>query len=112
VYLGRALQILNDDNSAIVHYRQAVQIDPNSYEAQMALGSIYEKQLQPKNAILFYQRASQIRPNEIEPLRGLARNYLVAGMKPEAERVISELRKREQVSGQNRVIGSSGDRVK
>jgi len=114
VYLGRALQMLNDDGAAIDRYRQALQMNPHLYEAQMALGSIYEKHREPKNAILFYQKAKEIRPNEMEPLRGLARAYLMAGMKPEADRAIAVIRQREQVTGEekDRDIGSSGNQVK
>src|SRR5215472_10290235 len=43
VYLGRALQALNEDHKAIDHYRQAVKINPDLYEAQLALANIYEK---------------------------------------------------------------------
>ena len=96
VYLGRALQALNEDNQAIAHYRQAIAIDPNLYEGQMALGSIYEKHGQAKDAILFYRRAAQIEPRELEPLRGLARSYLAAGMKTQADEVIAVIQKREQ----------------
>ncbi len=95
VLLGRALQQLNQDNEAITHYRQAIQIDPNLYDAQIALASIYEKHNEPKNAILFYQKAAEIHPNDVEPLRGLARSYLQAGMKQQADQTIAEIRKRE-----------------
>ena len=112
VYLGRAMQMLNDDRGAIDRYRRALEINPNLYEAQMALGSIYEKHHKPKDAILFYEKAKEIRPNEIEPLRGLARAYLMAAMKPEADRTIAEIRKREQGLGdeKNRQAGP-GDRM-
>ena len=95
VLLGRALQQLNQDRDAIGRYRQAIQMDPNLYDAQIALASIYEKHNEPKNAILFYKKAAEIHPNEIEPLRGLARSYLQAGMKQQADQTISEIRKRE-----------------
>jgi predicted Zn-dependent protease len=95
VLLGRALQQLNQDNEAIAHYRQAIQMDPNLYDAQIALASIFEKHNEPKNAIVFYKKAAEIHPNEIEPLRGLARSYLQAGMKQQADQTIAEIRKRE-----------------
>ena len=95
VLLGRSLQQLNQDNEAIAHYRQAVQIKPNLYDAQIALASIYEKHNEPKDAILFYKKAAEIHPNDIEPLRGLARSYLQAGMKQQADQTIAEIRKRE-----------------
>lgn len=96
VYLGRALQALDQDNEATEHYRQALRIDPDLYEAQMALGSIYEKHRQPQEAILFYRRAAQIQPGQLEPLRALARTYLASGMKEQAEQTIAEIQKREQ----------------
>jgi rhomboid protease GluP len=95
VLLGRALQQLNQDNEAMARYRQAIQLESNLYDAQIALASIYEKHNEPKNAILFYKKAAQIHPNDIEPLRGLARSYLQAGMKQQADQTIAEIRKRE-----------------
>jgi Flp pilus assembly protein TadD len=44
---------------------------------------------------LFYKKAAEIHPNEIEPLRGLARSYLQAGMKQQADQTIAEIRKRQ-----------------
>ena len=95
VLLGRALQQLNQDNEAMAYYRRAVQIDPNLYDAQIAIATIYEKHDEPKNAILFYKKAAESHPNDIEPLRGLARSYLQAGMKQQADQTITEIRKRE-----------------
>ncbi|HVH89502.1 MAG TPA: rhomboid family intramembrane serine protease [Terriglobales bacterium] len=109
VYLGRALQELNNDGEAIAHYRQAIEINPDFYEAQMALGSIYEKHHQPKEAILFYQRASQLRPNDVAPLRALVRTYLLAGMSLQADRTNAEIQKREQVTGE-RLPGTAKSR--
>jgi membrane associated rhomboid family serine protease/Flp pilus assembly protein TadD len=96
VYLGQAFEALNDDQNAVAHYREALKINPNLYQAQMAMGSIYEKYRKPQDAILFYARAAQIRPRELEPLRALARVYLAAGMKPQADQLLAEIQKREQ----------------
>jgi membrane associated rhomboid family serine protease/Tfp pilus assembly protein PilF len=95
VYLGRALQDLNQDDDAIAHYRQALQMDPQLYEAEMSLAGIYEKRNQPEQAILFYQKAAQLKPQELNPLRGLARSYLAGGMKKKADETLAEIRKRQ-----------------
>jgi len=96
VYLGRALQELNQDDDAVAHYRQALEIDPQLYEAEMALAGIYEKRNQPEQAILFYQKAAQLKPQELNPLRGLARSYLASGMKKKADETLVEIRKRQR----------------
>jgi membrane associated rhomboid family serine protease/Flp pilus assembly protein TadD len=101
VYLGRALQALDQDNDAITQYRAAIQINPNLYEAEMALGSIYEKHKKPQDAILFYGRAAQLQPAQLEPLRGLARAYRAAGMKTQADQAAAEIEKREQGAGKS-----------
>lgn len=98
LYLGRALQTLNQDNEAAAHYRQALQLSPDFYDAELALAGLYEKHNQPKDAILFYNKAAQSHPNQIEPLEGLARTYLAIGMKQDADKVIAEIRKK-QVTG-------------
>jgi membrane associated rhomboid family serine protease/Tfp pilus assembly protein PilF len=98
-YLGTALQTLNQDDDAISHYHKALQIDPQMYEAQMALARVFEKHDHPKNAIELYQKAAQIRPGEIEPLRGLARCYLAAGMRAQADRAVAEIQRRVQGTG-------------
>jgi Flp pilus assembly protein TadD len=99
VYLGRALQALDQDDEAIKQYRVAIQINPELYEAQMALGSIYEKHGELQQAILFYRRSAQLQPGRLEPLRNLTRAYLAAGMKAQADETIAEIQKREQAAG-------------
>jgi tetratricopeptide (TPR) repeat protein len=96
VYLGRALQALNQDDEAVAHYLQALRIAPKMYEAELGLGSIYEKHRQWQQALLLYKQAGQVRPNDIDPLRGMARIYLAAGLKPQADQTIAEIRRREE----------------
>jgi membrane associated rhomboid family serine protease/Flp pilus assembly protein TadD len=98
-YLGTALQTLNADDQAIAHYRKALQIDPQMYEANMALAWVFEKQDRPQDAIALYQKATQIRPSEVEPLRGLARCYRAAGMTVQADQTLAEIQKRVQATG-------------
>jgi membrane associated rhomboid family serine protease/Flp pilus assembly protein TadD len=99
VYLGTALESLNQDKDAISHYRKALQIDPGMYEARMALAGMFEKNDHPKDAIVLYKEAAQIRPGDIEPLRGLARCYLAAGMGVQANETIAEIQRRVQGTG-------------
>lgn len=99
VYLGRALQALNQDDEATAHYRIALQIDPNLFDAQLGLASMFEKRHQLKDALLLYQRAVQTHPDSLEALRGLARAYLAAGMTQQADQTIAQIRTREQVTG-------------
>jgi rhomboid protease GluP len=107
VYLGRALQALDQDDEAIKHYRVAIQINPELYEAQMALGSIYEKHGELQQAILFYRRGAQLRPARLEPLRNLTRTYLAAGMKAQADQTIAEIQTREQAAGTRASTGAN-----
>ena len=92
MYLGRALQTENEDREAIEHYRKAVEINPNLYEAQLALAGIYEKNNQLQDALLFYLKAAQLRPQELDTLRGLARVYLALGFKKQADQTIEQIR--------------------
>ena len=98
VYLGRALQELNQDSEAIAHYRLALQIDPNLFDAQLGLASIYEKSHKLPDALLLYQKAAQTHPDSLEALRGLARAYLAAGLTQQANQTIAQIRNREQVT--------------
>lgn len=108
VYLGRALQALNQDDAAIAHYRKALQINPNLYEGELALASLYEKHDQPKNAIVLYQKALQISPDNLEALRGLARAYLSAGMSKQAGETIAQIQKVEGTGDKTEVTGNRG----
>jgi Flp pilus assembly protein TadD len=107
VYLGRALQALDQDDEAIKHYRVAIQINPDLYEGQMALGSIYEKHGELQQAILFYRRGAQLQPGRLEPLRNLTRIYLAAGMKMQANQTIAEIQRREQAAGNRESTGAN-----
>jgi tetratricopeptide (TPR) repeat protein len=98
-YLGTAFQTLNEDDQAIAHYYKALQIDPEMYEANMALARVLEKQNRPRDAIVLYQKATQIRPSDVEPLRGLARCYRLAGMGVQADQTIAEIQRRLQETG-------------
>ena len=69
-----------------------MEIEPELYEAQLALGSVYEKNTQPRDALLFYQAAAKLRPQELDPLRGLARTYLAMGSKTEANQILEQIR--------------------
>ena len=84
---------------AAAAYRKALQIDPQMYEANMALAWVFEKQDRPQDAIALYQKATQIRPSEVEPLRGLARCYRAAGMTVQADQTLAEIQKRVQATG-------------
>jgi membrane associated rhomboid family serine protease/Tfp pilus assembly protein PilF len=95
VYLGRALQALNEDNDAITHYRRALTINPNLYEGAMALASLYEKHNQAKDAIVLYQKALQVNPGNLDALHGLAGAYLAAGMSKQASETIAQIQKTE-----------------
>jgi rhomboid protease GluP len=107
VYLGRALQALDQDDEAIKHYRTAILINPDLYEAQMALGSIYEKHGELQQAILFYRRGAQLQPGRLEPLQNMTRTYLAAGMKTQADQTIAEIQKREQAAGKRGPTGTN-----
>ncbi|HET9743886.1 MAG TPA: rhomboid family intramembrane serine protease [Terriglobales bacterium] len=91
VYLGQALEQLKQDDQAIAQYRKAVEMDPKLYQAQMALGEIYEKHNDPRHAIWFYDTAAQLHPNEADPLLGLARNYKALGLNQQEQQVIAKI---------------------
>jgi thioredoxin-like negative regulator of GroEL len=65
----------------------------------MALAGMFEKKDHPNDAIVLYKEAAQTRPGEIDPLRGLARCYLAAGMRVQADQTLAEIQKRVQATG-------------
>jgi len=108
VYLGRALQALNEDNAAVAHYRKALQIDPNLFDGAFALGGLYEKHDKPKEAIVLYQKALQVSPGNLDALHGLARAYLAAGMAKQADETIAQIQKAEATGDKGQGTGNRG----
>jgi membrane associated rhomboid family serine protease/Flp pilus assembly protein TadD len=73
VLLGQALRDLNDTGGAVTQYRQAISLDPQSYDADYGLAELYEAAHNPAQALALYQAASKLQPNDPNPLRGMVR---------------------------------------
>lgn len=74
--LGAAHQLNGDLPRAILAYRRAAQISPNSIEAVLRMAYAYEVSGQPKEAIAAYRQALAMNPNTPIAMNNLA--YLLA----------------------------------
>lgn len=96
VYLGQAFRQLDQDNAAIAEYRRAMEIDPQLYQAQVALAQLYEEHNKLPEAALLYEAAAKLRPADPGPLRALARTLAAAGRSKQAEDVQARLQQLEK----------------
>jgi len=61
--LGNALTVLGRTDEALVHYKQAIELQPDSAEANNNLGSEFVKQGKLDVAMTYLQRALQLKPD-------------------------------------------------
>ena len=90
-YLERGDQYVHDQNfeKAGVEYRNALQIDPKSIKARMALGRVAEKLDNLRDAVGQYQAVVELEPGNNEARGLLARLYLMAGYEDAAAKLIT-----------------------
>jgi tetratricopeptide (TPR) repeat protein len=90
-YLQRGEQYLHDRNydKAGVEFRNALQIDPRSIKARMALGHVAEKLDNPREAAGQYQAVVEQDPTNNEARGLLARLYLMGGLEDAAAKLIA-----------------------
>ena len=62
--LGAAYRKLGDDEKARTSYDQALQLNPNQYNAYLGLGELLEKQSRLDDAISNYSKAVELRPTD------------------------------------------------
>lgn len=81
--LGAAYRTLGEDEKARASYDQALQLNPNQYNAYLGLGQLLEKQNQLDGAINNYSRSVELRPTDVGFLL-LGHALESAGRRPEA----------------------------
>ncbi len=74
--IGIALEHQGRLDEAAKHYRIAVELKPDFFEAYANLGNIYYRQRKLKDAAKFYQRALQINDSYAPALNNLAMIYI------------------------------------
>jgi superkiller protein 3 len=62
--LGAAYRKLGEDEKARTSYDQALQLNPNQYNAYLGLGELLEKQSRLDDAISNYSKAVGLRPTD------------------------------------------------
>jgi tetratricopeptide (TPR) repeat protein len=62
--LGAAYRKLGEDEKARTSYDQALQLNPNQYNAYLGLGELLEKQSRLDDAISNYSKAVELRPTD------------------------------------------------
>ncbi len=85
VIAGQCLEILLADSDAYQAYRQAVNLDPQSSEANLALGKLLLAHGDPARALPALQTAIELRPNEASWRVILAQAYLSIQQESQAE---------------------------
>ena len=62
--LGAAYRKLGEDEKARTSYDQALQLNPDQYNAYLGLGELLEKQSRMEDAISNYSKAVELRPTD------------------------------------------------
>ena len=62
--LGTAYRSLGEDEKARTSYDQALQLNPNQYNAYLGRGELLEKQSRMEDAISNYSKAVELRPTD------------------------------------------------
>jgi len=88
------------------NFKKAVQLDPKSVPALLALGDFYLQQHRWSDAEQQYRRAIELEPKNRPPRTALARLYLAQGQKAKAEQVVVEAKKALPSDSENyRMLG-------
>jgi tetratricopeptide (TPR) repeat protein len=82
--LGIALNEQGDADSAIAHYRRAVELRPSYAEAHYNLGRLLAQKGQFDEAVVHYQKALEINPTDAEAHNNLGATLFVNGRLDEA----------------------------
>jgi tetratricopeptide (TPR) repeat protein len=83
---ARAFLVWNRSARAFEEITEALEVDPNNYEALVALGDAHRLRLNRSESESAYAHATRAEPRRIEAIRGLGLLYLAARDLPLAER--------------------------
>jgi tetratricopeptide (TPR) repeat protein len=91
---GRALLGAGDREKAMRAFRTALEQDPDNFEANLQLGSLYRIDQKYGLAMTYLQRAAAVRPDDLGVRHAMAAAYLAQGEAEKAvgllERVVAE----------------------
>lgn len=93
--LGQVAIYQSDFQGSLPHLQKAIALNDKNAEAHAALGSAQQKLSQFAAAAGSYQKASALAPDESEWALLYGQNLRLAKKLPEAEKVLSELSKRD-----------------
>lgn len=82
-----------DAAQAEANFKKAVELDPKSAGAQMALGNFYAQQRRFAEAEADFQKAIQLQPKDPIPRAALAKLYFVQGEKDKAVQALTDAKK-------------------
>jgi tetratricopeptide (TPR) repeat protein len=80
------LFLLNDGSNAIINYKRAQELDPNSPKAKLRLGQLWVRAKRYQDALGFYKEALQIDSTFTPAYRELAELYALAGQYENAQK--------------------------
>lgn len=86
---GRALLGVSERDRAIRAFRRALQQDPDNFEANLHLGSLYRQDQKFEEALIYLKRAAAVRPDDLALRHVMAGTYLGLNQ-PEEARVLLE----------------------
>lgn len=91
--LDRGLQAEREDRlaDAVTAYRDAVDLQPTDYSAQMHLGDVLRRSGRAIDAVTFHERARRLEPTNGEPRHALALDHLAMGNVDAARRELHAL---------------------
>jgi serine/threonine protein kinase/tetratricopeptide (TPR) repeat protein len=92
--MGATLVFSHRWDAAIVHYRKAIELDPNFWLHHSYLGRSYEQKAMMPEAIAEFKLALELDDQQSENWAGLGHAYAVSGNKAEAQKMIDEMIKR------------------
>jgi len=76
INLGRAKTIAGRPQKAIYYYENAIKLDPNFFQSQFNLGSLYYQQRRFQEALVHFTRASILASELPEPIGRIGETYL------------------------------------
>ncbi len=76
INLGRAKTIAGKPQKAIYYYENAIKLDPNFFQTQFNLGSLYYQQSRFQEALTNFIKASILAPELPEPIGRIGETYL------------------------------------
>lgn len=93
---GDALRCAGQNDMSMEQLQKALEIDPNFAHAHFQLGMTYLRKEAFGDAIAELQRAVSLSPNVTDYKGGLGYAYAVAGKRPEAQKLLKELKARSK----------------